>query len=159
MKPETSGYTLVELLSVLVILGLIAMLAWPRYQAMADKLALHQDAAILARELRLARQSAITYGRECAVIFEVDSTSYLVRQGENSRTVQMRRGVKTVWTRFPKDPAKPYDGSRSACRFLPLGVPVQGGTVHLRNQQDQSLYVVVAPVTSRVRITETDPGL
>jgi len=158
MKPETSGYTLVELLSVLALLGLIAMLAWPRCQVMADKLALRQDAAILAREFRMARQNAITYGRECAVVFKVDSTSYLVRQGQNSRTIQLRRGVKTVWTRFSQDPVNPYDGSRSACRFLPLGAPIQGGTVHLRNQRNQSLYVVVAPVTARVRVTETDPG-
>jgi len=158
MKPDASGYTLVELLSVLAILGLIAMLAWPKYQVLTDELALKQSAAALARELRLARQSAITYGRECAVVFRVESNSYLVRQGEKSRTIKMHRGVKTVWTRFPKDPANPNDGSRSACRFLPLGTPVQGGTVHLKNQRNQSLYVVVAPVTSRVRVTEVDPG-
>ena len=159
MKPDASGYTLVELLSVLAILGLIAMLAWPKYQVLTDELALKQSAAALARELRLARQSAITYGRECAVVFRVESNSYLVRQGEKSRTVKMHRGVKTAWSRFPEDPANPYDSSRSACRFLPLGTPVQGGTVHLRNQHDQSLYVVVAPVTSRVRVTAVDPGI
>ena len=157
MKNKTSGYTLVELLSVLALLGLLVMLAWPRYQAMADELALRQDAAILAREFRLARQSAITYGRECAVVFKVDSTSYVVRQGRDSRTITLRRGVETVWTRFPQDPVN--QGNWSACRFLPLGGPLQGGTVHLRNQRGQSLYVVVAPVTARVRVTETDPRI
>ena len=159
MKPDASGYTLVELLSVLAILGLIAMLVWPRYQVLTDELALRQAAAVMARELRLARQSAITYGSECAVVFRDDSDSYLVRQGEKSRTVKVHRGVETAWSRFPRDPTSPFDGSRSACRFLPLGTPVQGGTVHLKNQRDQSLYVVVAPVTSRVRVTEVDPGI
>ena len=44
MKPDASGYTLVELLSVLAILGLIAMLVWPRYQVLTDELALRQAA-------------------------------------------------------------------------------------------------------------------
>lgn len=164
MKPEASGYTLVELLSVMAILGLIAMMAWPKYQVIADELALRQDAAVLARELRLARQSAITMGKECFVVFKASSssfssTSYQVRQGQTLRTIKLRRGVETAWTRFPKDPANPYDGSLSACRFLPIGKPLQGGTVNLRNNRNQSLYVVVTPVTARVRITETDPGI
>ncbi|MGI6549318.1 MAG: GspH/FimT family pseudopilin [Syntrophomonadales bacterium] len=156
MKSRASGYTLVELLSVLAILGLISMLVWPRYQAVADVLALRQDAAIMARELRLTRQSAVTYGRECAVAFKHSSTSYEVRQGQKPRTIELRRGVETVWTRFPQDPVNL--GKWSACRFLPLGNPVQGGTVHLRNRRNQSLYVVVTPITGRVRISETDPG-
>ena len=162
MKSKVSGYTFVELLSVLAILGLIALLAWPRYQALADELALRQDAAIMARELRLARQSAITYGRECAVAFRpssstFSSTTYVFRQGQNSRTINLRRGVETAWTRFPQDPVNL--GNWSACRFLPLGTPNKGGTIHLRNRRSQSLYVVVTPVTGRVRISETDPGV
>jgi type II secretion system protein H len=164
MKNRASGYTLVELLSVLAILGLIAMMAWPQYQAAADELALRQDAAVLARELRLARQNAITMGKECDLIFkastsDIRSISYQVKQGQTSRTVSLRRNVEMVGTSFPRDPIAPSDARRSACRFLPLGTPTQGGTVHLRNNRNQSLYVAVTPVTTRVRVTETDPRI
>jgi len=164
MKPESPGYTLVELLAVLAILGLMTALAWPRFQTAADNLALRQDAAILERELRLARQNAITMNKECDVVFKASvtglkSTSYQIRQGSNLRTVNLHRGVETVGTTFPRDPVNPYDARRSACRFLPLGTPTQGGTVQLRNNNGLSLYIAVTPVTARVRITETDPRI
>ena len=71
MKPKFAGYTLVELIAVLAILGLVAAMVWPKYQVVADELALRQDAAVLAREIRLARQSAITTGRECALFLRL----------------------------------------------------------------------------------------
>ncbi len=162
MKPKFAGYTLVELIAVLAILGLVAAMVWPKYQVVADELALRQDAAVLAREIRLARQSAITTGRECALVFKASSgsnksTSYQVRQGQTLRTVSLRRGVETVGTTFALDPVNPKDWSRSACRLLPLGSPTQGGTVHLKNNRNQSIYIAVTPVTARVRVTKTRP--
>lgn len=160
---EASGYTLVELISVLAILGILFAMAWPAYRDMADKMALEQDAAVMVREIRLARQSAITAGRECLIIFvasssSVPSISYEVRQNQITRTVRLSQGVRLVGTTFGPDPKYPSIAGRTACRIFPSGIPAQGGTVHLINNQDKSYYVAVTPVTARVRATETDPS-
>lgn len=163
IKSHESGYTLVELMAVLVILGVLAGLAWTQYHSAISKISLHQDADIMARKLRFARQAAIMTGDECDVIFTAStggapSTSYQIRQNGTTRTVDLREGVVTVRTSFAKDPLVPDDYSRTACRFLPSGVPNQGGTVCLKNDRNQKIYIAVTPVTARVRVTETEPG-
>ncbi|HET6468996.1 MAG TPA: prepilin-type N-terminal cleavage/methylation domain-containing protein [Geminicoccaceae bacterium] len=67
--PQTSptgsadgGFTLLELLLVLAIVGLVLALAVPRFEA-ASGPALADRAALLASELRAARQRAILSGR------------------------------------------------------------------------------------------------
>ncbi|NLB17442.1 MAG: prepilin-type N-terminal cleavage/methylation domain-containing protein, partial [Syntrophomonadaceae bacterium] len=137
IKPNGSGYTLVELLAVLAIISLLFVMAWPTYRSTAAKLALRQDASILARELRLARQTAITMGEECCVIFIASSaakpsTTYQIRQGGDIRVVNLTRGVTIAGTSFARDPVFPSQYDRTACRFLPSGAPARGGTVHLK---------------------------
>jgi len=162
IKPNGSGYTLVELLAVLAIISLIFVLAWPAYRGVAEKLALRQDAAVLARELRLARQTAITMGEECCVIFIASSaakpsTTYQIRRGGKIRIVRLTRGVTIAGSSFARDPVYPSQYDRTACRFVPSGAPTGGGTVHLKNSGEESLYVAVTPATARVRVTAEDP--
>jgi len=41
--------------------------------------------------------------------------------------------------------------------FYPNGVPGQGGTVTLKNKREKVLYVIMTPVTARVRISPEPP--
>lgn len=163
IKIGHSGYTLVELMALLVILAILANLAWAGYRSAISTISLQQDADILARKLRMARQTAIMSGRECDVVFTASnaaapSISYGIRHNHDISTVFLREGVTTVGTTFARDPIVPGDYSRSVCRFLPSGVPNQGGTVCLKNSKNRKLYIVVTPVTARIRVTETEPG-
>lgn len=151
IKKPPSGYTLLELLAVLAVLGLVMAMAWPLSQGARDNLVLRQDAEVLVRELRLARQKAITEGRECNVYFRANTSNYEIRQGNSRRVVQLHPGVMINGTSFPFEPGK------SVCSFTALGTPKQSGTVYLRNAQDKWLYVPVTPVTGRVRVSSTDP--
>jgi hypothetical protein len=41
--------------------------------------------------------------------------------------------------------------------FYPNGVPSMGGTITLKNKRGKVLYVIMTPVTARVRISPTPP--
>jgi Tfp pilus assembly protein FimT len=164
IKSHTLGYTLVELVSVLVIFSLVALLTFPRLQTASYEMALRHDAAILARELRLTRQTAITSGQECDVAFiastaQVISTSYRIRANGKNRMVQLSHGVTMVGSSFARDRVYPNDDRRTACCFLPSGTPTQGGTVNLQNVAGKHLYIAVTPVTARIRVSTTDPHI
>lgn len=150
-KKASSGYTLIEFLAVLAVVGLVMVMAWPLSQGVRDNLALRQDAEVLVRELRLARQKAITEGRECNVYFKAYTSNYEIRQGNSRRVVQLHPGVMINGTSFP------FELGRSTCSFTALGNPKKGGTVYLKNSQDKWLYVPVTPVTGRVRVSPIDP--
>jgi copper(I)-binding protein len=47
--------------------------------------------------------------------------------------------------------------SPRVCIFNPSGTPSSGGTVTIKNKNNQYLYVIVNPVAGRVRISDTYP--
>lgn len=57
--PRRGGFTLIEVVLVVMVLGVMAGVAVPRYQAALDGMELECAAKRLASDLRLARQTAI----------------------------------------------------------------------------------------------------
>ena len=146
------GFTLLELLVVLTLLGILALAAVPRFNAAADYIELRKDAGEIARQLRLARHRAIATMQANQVRFYPDLQRYRVYQPVQ-KTYSLSSGVRFVYVSFPKD-ARGW----IICQFSPLGVPTAGGTAALENRRGQRLYVVVNPVTGRVRISPTPPA-
>ncbi len=142
---------MLEILVVMALLGILALTAVPRFNAVYDYIELRKDAAEIARQLRLARHRAVATMQANQVRFYPDLQRYRVYQ-PTERTYYLSSGVKYVYVSFPKD-------SRGwiICQFSPLGVPTAGGTVALENRRGQRLYVVVNPVVGRVRVSSTPP--
>lgn len=104
----------------------------------------------LAEDLRLARQEAIISGEASRVYFFVYSKSYLVRLGEDSLYIELPKGVNyRGTTTFPGTPPQVH--------FNSLGRPSSGGTVILKSSRGDKLYVIMTPVTGRVRISKEPP--
>ncbi|MGE5416838.1 MAG: Tfp pilus assembly protein FimT/FimU [Acidobacteriota bacterium] len=153
IKSQDLGYTLVELLSVLAIVGILSVLVFPMYRSASSRLELRRDADILAVELRQARQTAITTGQKCELVFEIESSTYWVKEPmRSSREIQLGPGIRVVKSTFPTSEA-----GQTHCSFSPFGAPAGGGTVYLENDRGSRLYVPVTPVTGRVRVTDVQP--
>lgn len=150
IKSQDLGYTLVELLSVLTIIGVLAVMVFPMYRSASDRLGLHRDADILAAELRQARQTAITTGQKCEIIFVTDSSSYWVKEPLRSREIKMGAGTRVIKSTFPI-----LSAGKTHCSFSEFGAPAGGGTVYLENDNGSHIYIPVTPVTGRVRVTES----
>ncbi|TXT33352.1 MAG: hypothetical protein FD138_1909, partial [Planctomycetota bacterium] len=73
-----NGYTLVEMLIVVTIVGLMASVVLPTLSSTSGAVSLEAMARTLAADLRVARQSAVQYNSSYAVTFNLTDNSYTV---------------------------------------------------------------------------------
>ncbi|NLC12038.1 MAG: prepilin-type N-terminal cleavage/methylation domain-containing protein [Firmicutes bacterium] len=147
---KQNGFTLIELLLVLALLSLLLKIAFPRLE-LFSRWRLEGAARLLASDLRYVQQEAVVSGQKCQIVFYTFDNSYRLEFPEEKKRIYLPQGVFFEGTTsFPGDP--PY------VHFNNLGHPSSGGTIILRNDQQQQLYVIVAPVNGRVRISKEPPG-
>ena len=72
------GYTLVEMLIVVTIVGLMASVILPTMSSTSGAVSLEAMARTMAADLRIARQSAIQYNTSYALTFNLTDNSYSV---------------------------------------------------------------------------------
>jgi len=149
-KPGSrNGYTLLELLCVLALMGILSALAVPRLIYIAHW-ELEGAARAMAADIRLVQQEAIVHGECTEVYFLGSHDSYQLRLPNVNRMVYLPEGVNYEGqTSFPTDPF---------LKFNYLGAPGGGGTVTLQTKSGSKRYVIVTPVTGRVRVSKTPPS-
>lgn len=144
------GFTLLELLAVLTIISLCAAVLWPNIPLLHGRLKLETTARALADDLRLIRQAAITGGEFCRIDFYRASQKYELRLPGEKRTVYLPKGID-----YGGVPT--FQGEPPSAHFNMLGHPGGGGTTSFKTQKGDKLYVIVTPVTGRVRISQEPP--
>ncbi len=149
-KPGSrNGYTLLELLCVLALMGILSALAVPRLIYITHW-ELEGAARAMAADIRLVQQEAIVHGECTEVYFLGSHDSYQLRLPNVNRMVYLPEGVNYEGqTSFPTDPF---------LKFNYLGAPGGGGTVTLQTKSGSKRYVIVTPVTGRVRVSKTPPS-
>ncbi len=146
------AFTLIELLCVVSLLALICAIAAPAFRDLSHRRNLNIAARTMATEMRKVQQRAIMAG--CGQIIEfVSSNRYRVIDGktEERYNVFLPEGITIRNVNFPRFENVHY------LRFNYNGSPSSGGTVTFENSGGDLLYVIVAPVTGRVRISEDPP--
>jgi Tfp pilus assembly protein FimT len=78
-RSRTSGYTLVEVASVLVVLGLLFGFSIPSFRSYRQSQLLEAASQDVIGQLRLGRQKAIGMQHEQRLTFSVGTNSYTVR--------------------------------------------------------------------------------
>lgn len=111
-KTNAAGYTLVELLVVVSIVGLLAMAAIPLVSASRPALLARQGSRMLGEDLAAARQSAITRDSEVRVLLNTADGSYSVAPSGLRR--KLARGLSLSFSGVKRDEIDFYpDGSTS----------------------------------------------
>lgn len=142
-KMGSGGYTLVELIVVLMLIALLATITWPSLRASLDRFILEEAAWRMAREIRLVQQLAVVRGEWFQIEFLHNYERLVIkRQGETWSTLQLPQQIDMEPTTF----------TYNEVFFYPSGAPSMGGTVPLANGRGEKRYVKVTVGAGRVRV-------
>ena len=144
---HSKGYTLIELMVVVGIIALLLGLTLNGLKSLIQWNKLNVAAAILSSELKTAQAMAFYQGIYYKLQFWPTLDRYRIyRQTELIQDIILA-DIDLFNTNF----------TNNKVFFYPSGVPSMGGTVTLKNKKGKILYVIMTPVTARVRVSPEPP--
>ena len=150
MKRSTNrnkGFTLIELMVVIGIISLLLGLSLNGLNNLIQWNKLNTAAAILSSELKNTQSRAFYEGVYYKLQFWPTLDRYRIYKQTELIDDIMLKGIDLFNTNF----------TDNNLYFYPNGVPSMGGTVTLKNKRGKVLYVIMTPVTARVRISPEPP--
>lgn len=152
-----SGLTLIELIIVISIIGVILAVVSPNIKPPIEEAVLEAEAQLIAQEIRLTQQLAITRGMDYCFEIHVNEKYYRIRprtpmpiEGVYKKEYLNER-INVIECNF----SSPYSGEYSALKVLtyaPTGIPSQTGTIELYVNSGKKKTIRVAVGTGRVKI-------
>ncbi|MGC8809597.1 MAG: GspH/FimT family pseudopilin [bacterium] len=83
-KINSKGFTLIEVVIVLVLLAIVAAIALPSFQRLVVNSPLRTAARDLMAEIALQKERAIAESRQYRIVLDVDNSSYAIQQCQNT---------------------------------------------------------------------------
>lgn len=144
---RNKGYTLIELMVVVVIVSLMLGFGINGLDYLIQWSKLSTAAAFLSSELKMTQSRAFYEGVYYKLQFWPTLNRYRIyKQTELIDDITLK-DINLFNTNF----------ADNNLYFYPSGVPGQGGTVTLKNKRGKVLYVIMTPVTARVRVSPEPP--
>jgi len=141
------GYTLIELMVVVVIVSLLLGLGINGLDYLIQWNKLNTAAALLSSELKNTQSRAFYEGVYYKLQFLPSLDKYRVYKQTELIDDIILKDIDLFNTNF----------TNNNLYFYPNGVPSMGGTVTLKNKRGKILYVIMTPVTARVRVSPNPP--
>lgn len=166
-KYERNGFTLVEIIIVVVILSIAALMAIPVVSSAAD-IQVRSAANRIAADLDYAKSMAITHQQAYSVVFDASSESYQIQDNAGNLidhsvnpggfVVDFTEGdldrVEIVGSDFDGVSAVTFDYLGSPYSGTDTSTPLNSGQIQL-TADSFTLYVHIEPVTGYVTIDDT----
>ena len=144
---RNKGYTLIELMVVVGIISLLLALSLNGIYNLIQWNKLNTVAALLSSELKNTQSRAFYEGVYYKLQFWPTLDRYRIYKQTELIDDIILKDIDLFNTNFTDD----------NLYFYPSGVPGQGGTVTLKNKRGKILYVIMTPVTARVRVSPEPP--
>ncbi|PKP57982.1 hypothetical protein CVT91_09460 [Candidatus Atribacteria bacterium HGW-Atribacteria-1] len=144
---RTKGYTLIELMVVVGIISLLLALSLNGLDYLIQWNKLNTAAALISSELKNIQSRAFYEGVYYKLQFWPTLDRYRVYKQTQLIDDIILKDINLFNTNF----------INNNLYFYPNGVPSMGGTVTLKNKRGEILYVIMTPVTARVRVSSKPP--
>lgn len=138
-----NGFTLVELMLALAVLGLATGIALPRAAELRNSLLVEREASRIVAAHRRARISALASGR--SAVLSVSATSLRIRLAADTADLWRSSG--------PEAEGVALAGSERRMTFSPLGYTTGLSNATLRLTRGRAQRTVVVSRLGRVRVT------
>jgi len=144
---RNKGYTLLELMVVVGIIFLLLGLSFNGLYNLIEWSKLNRAAALLSSELKNTQSRSFYEGIYYKLQFWPALDRYRIYQQIELIDDIILEDIDLFNTNF----------TDNNLYFYPNGVPSMGGTVTLKNKKGKILYVIMTPVTARVRVSPEPP--
>ena len=145
---RNKGFTLIELMVVVGIISLLLALSLNGLYYLIQWNKLNTAAALLSSELKNTQSRAFYEGVYYKLQFWPTLDRYRVYKQTELIDDIILKDIDLFNTNF----------TYNNLYFYPNGVPSMGGTVTLKNKRGKVLYVIMTPVTARVRVSPNPPA-
>jgi len=144
---RNKGYTPIELMVVVVIISILFGLSLNGLDNLIQWNKLNTAAALLCSELKNTQSRAFYEGVYYKLKFWPSLDRYRIYKQTELIDDIILKDIDLFNTNF----------TDNNLYFYPNGVPSMGGTVTLKTKRGKVLYVIMTPVTARVRVSPEPP--
>lgn len=145
---SNNGFTLIELAIIVAIISFLLIVSFSGFMIAKQNLELSSAAHQLDATIKDCQACALYSGNYYKIDFYPSLSRYRVfEESKIVKDVQLEN-IKLHSTNFTNH--KVY--------FYKNGTPSMGGTVTLKTKYGKTLYVIMTPVTARVRISDKPPA-
>jgi prepilin-type N-terminal cleavage/methylation domain-containing protein len=144
---RNKGFTLIELMIVVGIISLLLGLGINGLDYLIQWNKLNTAAGLLSSELKNTQSRAFYEGVYYKLQFWPSLDRYRIYKQTELIDDIILKDIDLFNTNF----------TDNNIYFYPNGVPSMGGTVTLKNKRGTVLYVIMTPVTARVRVSPEPP--
>lgn len=136
---KQAGFTLVEILAVIMVIGILALVSLPIYSRIKPRLNLNAETRDLASDLRYAQQLAVTEQINYAVTFDQNINQYSIT---NMATGQIIKNKKLI-TGITFDTITGL--TADTAEFNVTGASLEAGTIILTNINNTTNTISIKP--------------
>jgi len=144
---HSQGFTLIELMAGVAIISLLLGLSFNGLSDLIQWSKLNSAAAKLSADLKNSQSQAFYEGVYYKLQFWPSLDRYRIYKQTELINDIILEDIDLFNTNF----------TDNNLYFYPNGVPSMGGTITLKNKRGKTLYVIMTPVTARVRVSPNPP--
>ena len=152
---DKCGFTLLELVLVLFLIGLIAGLALPFVVSTLDRVKLQSEARQMASAIQFARSEAITKKTLLTFNANIDENEYWLAIPKDNEVTQSRFLNEPVQIKEHQGTEEPLSDGTFIINFYPRGNS-SAGTIRLQssiNENEAPVYAIaIDPITGKPKV-------
>ena len=155
-EEDDSGFTLLELVLVLLLMGLIAGFTLPFVASTLDRLKLQSEVRKISSALQFARSEAISKKAIFTFNIDIDENRYWLAIPKHNEVTQSKTIDRTVRTLDYQGTDETIKEGSFIILFYPSGNS-SGGTLRFKsiNDKDENIYaVIIDPIIGKPKIKQ-----